>query len=145
MRKLVSLSLVLLFAFGTVIPAIAETMPFRFRALATGVQYTFNMARKAGGSDFENLAYFTVLRSVVMPNGTTATSNLVDGDKIDFRSITTDYEYASRRATATRYGNTVHARYLDGKAIANAFYYLGARTNPESAHTNVRVAGQWTP
>lgn len=145
MRKLVSLSLVLLFAFGTVIPAIAETKPFRFRALTNGVQHTFNMARKAGGSDFKTYAEFTVLRSVVMPNGTTATSNLVGGDKIDFRSVTTDYEYASTMATATRYGNPVTADYLVGKAIANASYYLGARTNPASAHTNVRVAGQWTP
>lgn len=145
MWKLVSLSLVLLFALGMVTPAIAETMPFRFRALTNGVQHTFNMAQKAGGSDFENIAHFTVLRSVVMPNGTTATSNLVGGDQIDFRSVTTDYAYASRRVTATRYGNPVTADYLVGKAIANASYYLGARTNPESAHTNVRVAGQWTP
>lgn len=145
MWKLVSLSLVLLFALGMVTPAIAQTMPFRFRALTNGVQHTFNMARKAGGSDFKTYAEFTVLRSVVMPNGTTATSNLVGGDKIDFRSVTTDYEYASTMATATRYGNPVTADYLVGKAIANASYYLGARTNPASAHTNVRVAGQWTP
>ena len=145
MKKLICLSLVLICVLGATISTAAETRPFKFVGLSNGVLYSLNYAQKAGGSQYESRAYFTVLKSVVLLNGTTATSDLVSGDKIDFRSITQDYEYASKMATATKYGVTVKAAYLAGKDAPGNYYYLGARTNPQSAHTSVRVAGQWTP
>lgn len=143
MKKLVVVVLVVSMILGLMISASAATASFLFYKLTTTVQDMFPSMVPKNYLDYDPFAVISVKRTIT-EGGETYTSNLVGGDKVDFRSLTTDREHASKLVTATKYDAKYYADYLSGMGSED-LYILGARSNPQSAHQGVRVCGKWTP
>lgn len=145
MKRFFALTLVFILTAALMTGAMAETSKFVFVALnKTGEGYPTSAVKSA--SKYEPLFYVTCLKSVKI-SGTTYTSDLVGGDKVEFRvfnankiNVTKDNHFA----TCVVYNKPETGDY-EFNVPAGVPYYLAGRICKDSAHTNKKVVGRWTP
>ena len=145
MKKLISIVAAVVLVLALTVTAFAETQKFHFAlTVGTSGDNTNFRAQKAGGSDFGDKAYFTVVKSITI-GSTTYKSTLVNGDLIEFCSRWGDTDATAWSPAAYKYDVTVKAKYNTNMAVANRTYTLAASIPEDSRNYQFNVVGRWTP